>query len=376
MKVCELNNDIKISLYENNRFMAQIDDKMKLSGMLGVLRAAGEETRLRILKLLSLSDLTVSDLTSILGQSQPRVSRHLKLLVEAGVADRGREGVFAYFRLTDDKSIRQAVKALLSEIDDTDDIVSRDRVRLDAIRSDRIVAAQRYFADHAEKWNELRTLHVEDKAVETALKAIIKDRVFQSAVDLGTGTGRVLEMIAPQILSGVGIDRNVEMLSLARTALSNAGHTHCHVQQDDILGLSLPSGQQDLVTVHQVLHYLNEPGTAIREAARILRPGGLLIVVDFAPHNEEFLREAHAHIRLGIHDDEMAEWFSASGLSLTNEVRLSGDTDGEQNRLTVTIWVAEKQPIPFLAADASAASSSINERDVSRFSSKQSEAVA
>lgn len=356
--------------------MAASLDTMGLSEMLGVLRAAGEETRLRIIKLLSLSDLTVSDLTTILGQSQPRVSRHMKLLVEAGVADRGREGAFAYFRLTHDKAVRQAVKTLISEINDDDEVVARDRQRLDLIRAERTAVAQRYFAEHAKKWDELRTLHVADDAVESALNQVLNGYEFQSAVDLGTGTGRVLEMIAPRVKSGIGIDRNREMLSLARATLDNARHPHCHVQQDDILNLSLPGAQHDLVTIHQVLHYLNEPERAIEEASRLLKPGGLLVVVDFAPHDVEFLREAHAHIRLGIRDDEMADWCSASNLSLIDQTELSGDGDGEQTRLTVMVWVAKKLSDAGSINQLGVAPSASKEDSILKVLSKQREAAA
>lgn len=316
--------------------------RIALEPMLGVLRAAAEETRLRILRLLSLSELTVSDLTEILGQSQPRVSRHLKLLSEAGLVVRGREGSYSFYRLSDERALRAPVKELLSHLDAADLVLKRDAARLDAVRKGRAETAARYFSAHAEKWNELRTLHVEEAAVESAIRQTLGGGRFPVAVDLGTGTGRILELIAPQVGTGIGVDTSPDMLRIARSALDAKGYGHCRVQQGDIFNLTLPDGTADLVVIHQVLHYLHDAGAAIAEAARILKPGGCLLIVDFAPHGFEFLRAGHAHVRLGIDPAEMNGWLDDAGLDLvrTDQLGAQGLSEDLPEKLIVSLWLA------------------------------------
>src|SRR5690606_11200727 len=245
--------------------------------------------------LLSHGDLTVSDLTEILGQSQPRVSRHLKLLVEAGLIERYQEGSWAFFRLSDTDASRDFVIGLVAGIRPADPQVERDLERLAAVKNRRQARAAEYFSRNAASWDHIRALHAPDRAVEAALPEIVGKRPFQSMLDLGTGTGRILEIFAPLYRRGVGIDMSREMLAVARANLDKAGIANAQVRQGDIFSPPVERDSFDLVTIHQVLHFLDDPALAIREAARLLRPAGRLIVVDFAPHALEFLREQHAH---------------------------------------------------------------------------------
>ena len=260
------------------------------------------------------AELTVSDLTDILRQSQPRISRHLKLLAEAGLVERFREGTWAFFRLAEHGGGAELARALLERLDPADQTIARDRARLASVRQARAAAAQAYFRAHAAEWDRIRKLHVADDAVEDAIRAALADKPFRSLLDLGTGTGRMLELFGPEIERGLGLDLSLDMLLLARDRLERAGLKHCSVRQGDIYDLPLANDSFDVVIVHQVLHFLDDGARAIKEAARVLRPGGRLLVVDFAPHEQEFLREQFAHRRLGFAPETVTQWMTASGL--------------------------------------------------------------
>jgi ubiquinone/menaquinone biosynthesis C-methylase UbiE/DNA-binding transcriptional ArsR family regulator len=303
------------------------------------LKAAGEETRLRILALLDEAELTVSDLTDILRQSQPRISRHLRLLGEAGLVERYREGAWAFFRLAEHGAAVDVARALVGRLDPSDPVIARDRERLAEVRSGRAAAAQAYFAKHAVEWDRIRRLHVTDAAVEQAVAAALADVPFRSLLDLGTGTGRMLEMLGPSLERGLGIDLSHEMLALARARLDRAGLKHCSVRQGDIYDLNLPRDSFDVVIVHQVLHFLDDGARAVREAARVLRPQGRLLVIDFAPHEFEFLREEHAHRRLGFAAETVAQWMEQAGLEVTSHRTLAPEA-GSEGKIAVSIWLA------------------------------------
>jgi ubiquinone/menaquinone biosynthesis C-methylase UbiE len=304
----------------------------------GALKAAGEETRLRIVALLAEAELTVSDLTDILRQSQPRISRHLRLLAEAGLIERFREGSWAFFRLGERGGAAALARDLVARLDPHDVTIARDRERLTAVRAARAAAAQKYFARHAAEWDRIRKLHVADVEVEQAIAAALADRPFRSLLDLGTGTGRMLELFGPDIERGLGLDLSLDMLSLARARLDRAGLRHCSVRQGDIYDLALPKDSFDVVIIHQVLHFLDDGGRAIAEAARVLRPSGRLLVVDFAPHDLEFLRDEHAHRRLGFPPETVSGWLVAAGLDVLAQRTLAPDRNPE-GKIAVSLWL-------------------------------------
>jgi len=306
------------------------------------LKAAGEETRLRILALLAEAELTVSDLTDILRQSQPRISRHLKLLAEAGLVDRFREGSWAFFRLAETGEAADVARTLIARIDPADATIARDRERLAGVRHERVQAAQAYFRSHAAEWDRIRRLHVADAAVEAAIAAALADKPFRSLLDLGTGTGRMLEMFGPGIERGLGIDLSLDMLLLARARIERAGLRHCSVRQGDIYDLTVPRDAFDVVIIHQVLHFLDDGARAIREAARTLRPSGRLLVVDFAPHELEFLREEHAHRRLGFPAETVTQWMEGAGLEIVSHTTLPPEP-GSDGKIAVSLWLGRDQ---------------------------------
>jgi ubiquinone/menaquinone biosynthesis C-methylase UbiE len=315
------------------------------SGKLGfdalntALKAAGEDTRLRVLALLAEAELTVSELTDILDQSQPRISRHLKLLSEARLLARYREGTWAFYRLAETGKGADLARALLAQLDPADRIIKRDRERLGSVRAARTAVAQAYFRRHAAEWDRIRKLHVADEAVEEAIRDALADRPFRSLLDLGTGTGCMLEIFGPAVERGLGIDMSLDMLLLARDRLERAGLRHCSVRQGDIYDLPLERDSFDAVILHQVLHFLDDGARAVAEAARVLRPGGSLLIVDFAPHEQEFLREQYAHRRLGFAPDVVNQWISAVGLDPVLFKSLPPEP-GSDGKIAVSLWLA------------------------------------
>jgi ArsR family transcriptional regulator len=311
-----------------------------LDTVLTGLRAAAEPTRLRLLHLLAQGDLTVTELTHILGQSQPRVSRHLKLMCDAGLLDRFPEGAWVFYRLAAKGAGADLGGHLLGLLPEGDPVLALDRQRLDAIRGARAERAQDYFRRNASQWDSIRGLHVNDAEVDKALLAAFEGRSIHDLVDMGTGTGRVLEVLGPKALRAVGIDLSREMLAAARANLERLGLRNCMVRQGDITQLPLPDSSADAVTIHHVLHYAADPAGLVAEAARVLEPGGRLSIVDFAPHGLEALRDEHAHRRLGFFDAEVAGWMAAQGLRPLSPAHLPG------KELTVVVWTADKPITP------------------------------
>jgi ArsR family transcriptional regulator len=303
-------------------------------------QALADPTRLRIVALLRVMELSVGELAQVLGQSQPRVSRHLKILADAGVLERRKEGSWVFLTLAE----AERVEPLFALIDDwadpaTQRLFAADAARTESVRAERAEAANRYFASHAEVWDQIRSLHVAESEVERAIDRALGKRRLGRLVDVGTGTGRMIELFGPRAAQAVGIDRSSDMLRLARAKLEAAG-IHSSLRQGDMYALPLADQSADSVIIHQVLHYAHSPAVAVAEAARVLAPGGTLLVVDFAAHEREELRETDAHIRLGFEDEAMAGWFAAAGLEIDRIEHLEG---GE---LTVTLWRGVKAAIP------------------------------
>ena len=315
---------------------------MDADSLVMLLKAAAEPTRLRILLLLAQGEFNVKDLTRILGQSQPRISRHLKLLSEAGLIERVREGSWAYFHLADRSAAGQIGRQLLAAIDrKADGFPGRDALRAEALKREREEAAQQFFMARAAEWDGIRSLHVEERQVEAAMVAALGPGPFELLVDLGTGTGRMLELMAGRYARALGMDANPAMLSYARAKLDRAGLTQAQVRQGDIFNLNIDDGAADAVIMHQVLHFLSTPSRALDEAARILAPGGRLLLVDFAPHELEYLRDDFAHVRLGFAKAEIASWLEAAGLDLVAAHDLVPPASHSGGKVTVSIWVAE-----------------------------------
>lgn len=306
--------------------------------LLAALRAAAEPTRLRIIGLCARGELTVGELARILGQSQPRVSRHVKVLAEAGLVERLREGSWLFLRLVRDGAGAELAHGLLALLPDDDGLLALDRRRLAAVKEDRARAAAAYFRRNARDWSDLRSLHVDEAEVERTLIQVLPVTAAEDLLDVGTGTARMLELFGPRVRRAEGIDISSEMLAVARANLEREALANCSVRKGDMYRLPHADASFDAVIVHQVLHFADEPARAIAEAGRVLRMGGRLAVVDFAPHALEYLRAEHQHRRLGFADAEVLGWFRASRLKLGAVRHLAG------NPLTVTLWLALKPP--------------------------------
>ncbi len=312
--------------------------------LLSSLKAAAESTRIRIMFILSHGELNVSELTYVLGQSQPRVSRHLKLMAEAGLLSRHKEGNWVLFRLRGEGLGGALARALVDMLSIKESLLSGDLARLEEVKRQREERASAYFSANAASWSELRSLHVDENSVEQAMRALVGHNPVGALVDLGTGTGRILELFGPQSKHLYGMDSSRDMLAIARASLERHGLKNAELRQADVYTLPLADATADVVTIHQVLHFLDEPQKALFEARRILKPDGKLLVVDFAPHELEELREHHAHRRLGISAEQMAGWFGRANLVLEKHDVLDPPWLKDRKGLTVSIWLARPSP--------------------------------
>jgi len=319
-----------------------------------IFKALADPTRLRIARLLSTMELAVGELAQVLGQSQPRVSRHVGILCDAGLAERRREGSWVFLRSTsgaeESSPIVAAVDRLLAtaEIESVDfaKTCEDDRRRLAAIREARESSAESYFAQHAGEWDELRALHSADAQVEQQLIAALGDAALGNVLDIGTGTGRMAEMFAERAEHVVALDKNLEMLRVARAKLQHLPTAQIELVQGDFSDLPFPAASFDTVLLHQVLHFAQDPALPLAEAARVTRPGGRIAIVDFAAHDHEELRTRHQHARLGFSDRQLRDLLRTSGFTARTPLALS---EGE---LVVKIWIGQRRADPHLASPA------------------------
>jgi ArsR family transcriptional regulator len=313
-----------------------------------IIKALADPTRLRIMRLLAAMELAVGELAQVLEQSQPRVSRHVGILCDAGLAERRREGSWVFLHAMsasgEHAPLTRAVIGLLETAEREDPAFARqcldDRRKLSAIRSAREDVAQAYFKRHAGEWDELRQLHSPDKQVEQALAAALRDAPLGDLLDIGTGTGRMAELLADDAQRVVALDKSLEMLRLARAKLQHLPTDKIELVQGDFTDLPFGEAQFDTVLLHQVLHFAQEPEIALQEAARVTRPGGRIAIVDFAAHAREELRTRYAHARLGFADSQVKQMLRDAGYTAKAPVALEG---GE---LVVKIWIGERKGAP------------------------------
>lgn len=315
------------------------------------LRAAGEPTRLRLLVILSQSELTVSEICRMLGQSQPRVSRHLKVLCDAGLLERTPEGAWVFYRLSNRGEAAALARRILEAIPQDDATVVRDIERLEVIKSEHAEAAAEYFSKSAGDWERLRQLYFSNPEVEQAMLSAVEGAEVEDFIDLGTGAGRLLEVFAQHIKNGLGLDASREMLAIARSNLEASGLAHCSVRHADITNLNLSDGSADAVTIHHVLHFLDDPFAVVASAERLLRENGILMIVDFARHEQEAFREEFAHRRLGFAENEVRRWCHEVGL---DRVSVSHFSSSQQQKTKnaksandievppVTLWIGRR----------------------------------
>ena len=313
-----------------------------MPGRLALLRAFADPSRLRIIALVREVELAVGELALVLGQSQPRISRHVRILAQAGIVNRHKEGAWVFLALAPDPALRTLLKALDQWPHDPATLAA-DRAALSRVRAEREAAARAWFATHASQWDALRALHAPEAAVESAILAALGDAPPGRLVDVGTGTGRMLELIGPRATSLIGLDNSPEMLRLARAKLLAAGLGRAEMRLADMADPPLPPASADTIVLHQVLHFAHDPAQVLAACARLLAPGGRLLVVDFAQHREEALRTELRHARLGFADHAMRDWLAAAGLVPEPTRALKG------GRLTVCLWLARRASLRLAA---------------------------
>lgn len=324
--------------------------EQSLDTLLNEIRALGEETRLRIVFALGRSELTVSELTYILEQSQPRVSRHVKILADAEILERHREGAWVFYRLNREAGVINSLADTLAAMSAAQaGVIADDAVRLREVHAARADAADAFFQENADSWERLRRLHTPDSDIEETMRRMVGSEPVDRFLDLGTGTGRMLIVFRDLYREGIGYDTSRAMLAVARAQLEEEGVTGAQVRQGDLFDISETAPVADLICIHQVLHYLSDPPMALKAARRLLRPGGRILIADFASHNLEFLREDFAHRRLGFSDREVASWASANGLGVSLTETLTPAAE-ETDRLTVKLWLLTDQSVPARAS--------------------------
>ena len=306
--------------------------------LLDIFRALADPTRLRIIALLREMELAIGELAVVLDQSQPRVSRHVRILVDAGLIERRREGSWVFLRIVEGGPVGEAIARAESWPYSAREalVIAHDARRLAAIRAERAAAAARYFAEHAAEWDAIRSRHVAESEVEAAMLAMMHNRRLGHLLDIGTGTGRMAEIFAPTARRITALDRSPEMLRIARAKLADQD-VPVDLVQEAFLNLPLGDACIDSIVIHQALHFAHEPDRVIAEAGRVLRGGGHLLIVDFAPHEDEDLRNVAAHARLGFSDAQIRGWLASAGMGLETSQTLEGGA------LTVKLWLGRRR---------------------------------
>ncbi len=311
--------------------------------MLSIFRALADPSRLRIMLLLQQMELAVGEIALVLGQSQPRVSRHVRILDEAGLAERRKEGSWVFLRPNLElhgAGAEDAMARLLSSAGAGHDEIAlqarEDIARLQDVRAQREVQAAAYFAAHAGNWDAIRSLYVAEAHVEAALTDMLGSESLGHLLDVGTGTGRMVELFAPQIVKATAVDNSPEMLRLARAKLQHLEQGQVKLVQGDFNDLPLESASYDTILLHQVLHYAQNPERVIAETGRVAASEGRIVIVDFAPHDMEELRTKDAHARLGFSDHQIEKLLRGGGFALDQSRELSG------GKLTVKIWIGTR----------------------------------
>ena len=301
--------------------------------LLNGLKAAAEPTRLRIIALCAHADLTVSEICQILGQSQPRVSRHLKLLIESKILENHREASWVYYRLNNSPNAPDLGHVIADMIPAEDKTLTQDLQNLEEVRQSRADKAAEYEQSNSQALKAMRDLYAENSAIEDAIADAIPDNA-NSLLDLGTGTGRILEMIADRITYGVGIDMSPEMLTIARHTLESKGLRNCTVQHGDVTRLQLDE-QFDAIVGHMILQYADTPDKLIRNAVSHLNDGGTLVIVDFAPYSDT-VAETIGQNHKGFSNDDIQGFFAKAGLTPQKSQLIKG------KKLDVFVWSAKK----------------------------------
>jgi len=317
----------EIFIYKCNNLIG-----IPLDKLLRILKATGDPSRIRLLILCAHGEFTVTELVQVIGQSQPRVSRHLRILCDAGLLQRTQQGNWAFYRSFSKGVDAEFVSRLTALIPAKDPTIQLDQQRLMKLKNDRLQAATLYFQESASDWDSIRALHADDVNIERELQKCVDAAKPRKLLDIGTGTGRILQVLGPCVQDAEGIDFSHEMLNLARVNLDDPSLRHCRVRHGDMYQLPYQDQFFDYITIHQVLHFIDQPQLVLKEATRVLKNDGQIAIIDFYSHDREELRTKYQHRRLGFSNDEIKTWLGQVGLGMKQTIRLGGGP------LAVVIW--------------------------------------
>ncbi len=278
-----------------------------------LFQAVSDRTRLRLLRLLSREELNVQELVTALEVTQPSVSKHLAVLRDAGWVRQRREGTFSWYRLAaaegfaGGEDLHRAVTTIVASL--TDCGLDDDRVAV--VIAARELRSRESFAGVADDWDRIRRQYDHPDLQTGVVSALVPPGL--RVADVGTGTGALLPVLAATAGEVIAIDHSAAMLSRARRRCRDAGHARVAFHQADVLALPFADGAFDAVYCSMVLHHVPRPLAALTELARVVRPGGAVVLIDFTQHNLTWMRDDLGHRWLGFSLEEMAAWQIAAG---------------------------------------------------------------
>tara|TARA_Y100000590_G_scaffold470770_1_gene669895 strand:- start:22065 stop:23030 length:966 start_codon:yes stop_codon:yes gene_type:complete len=311
-----------------------------------IFSALADETRLRIVNILSNCELNVQDLVSVLSQSQPRVSRHLKILDEANLIERIKEGNWVFCKLISSEGIRPIIDYVSKTKKNNSDIYTRDQKKLSLLIKNRAREANYYFNRIESEDASIGEYNISDNIIDQKIISIIEKNIklpLSDIIDLGTGSGKILSLLSGSYLHGIGIDNNPNMLKMARSRFKQQGIQNCDLTFGDITDLSLKENNADLVVLHQVMHYFDDPNILISQAARLLMRDKYILVVDFDSHSNESLRKRFSHRRLGFSDEQIINIFEKYNCILIDKDSGASNRLKNVEGLVCKIWLGKKQ---------------------------------
>lgn len=301
--------------------------------MLDLLKALADPCRLRLVAVLLRAEFTVQELTQILDMGQSRISRHLKILSEAGVLSVKRQGTWSYYRVGEDSAffcaIRPAFERELEQLPQRREDLAAVALALEARRR----RSLEFFDQHARTWDVLsRTLLPVPQYQERLLSLV---PTVDTLLEIGVGTGALLPDLSRRAAKVIGVDHSPAMLDEARRRLDHAGNSAAELRLGEMTHLPLADGGAGCVVANMVLHHAADPQAVLAEITRVLKPGGILVLADLARHEREWAREQLADQWLGFEEEELRGWLQGAGLGSIVIERVAAE-NGQEDVLLVT----------------------------------------
>ncbi|HBA88778.1 MAG TPA: ArsR family transcriptional regulator [Geobacter sp.] len=301
--------------------------------MLDLLKALADPCRLRLVAVLLRAEFTVQELTQILAMGQSRISRHLKILTEAGVLSVKRQGTWSYYRVGDGndffRAIRPAVERELERLPERRDDLAAVALALEARRK----RSLEFFDQHARSWDVLSRTLLPVPEYQERLLALVPS--VDTLLEIGVGTGALLPDLARRAHKVIGVDHSPAMLEEARRRVADDGNGAAELRLGEMTHLPLADGGAGCVVANMVLHHAADPQAVLAEIARVLKPQGTLVLADLARHEREWAREQLADQWLGFEVEELQGWLKGAGLDGIQVDRVAAG-NGQEDVLLVT----------------------------------------